>query len=403
MRDQRGAVDLTECARTQPATRGARRARGGQRGGVSPSWCMLGPMSSGRPRVPASAVAAAAVVTTMVLCLFGAATGSGTAAAFASAADGYPDGLQVSPGHLSAGSATTALHLENTTVVDGTRRVSTGLSGRVSLVGRARSGYVVLTVSLNGADRTLWRVRTDGSLVRLRRLGADSLDGGLPVVSADGRRVAYLAPSATSTRAAVLRVRDGALLGAHRFRGLAEILDFRRRLLLTTATPARTFYYDAASDGVAVTLDRTLTWADVAHDRAIVQVPDPAGPHGVCIDWTRLSAPDLVIWHSCTDIPIALSPSGARLVATYLTVDGPGPTLVQLRESETGNVLLTLRTTGYFGLVHWESDSSLLLDTWRNGREAIVRVRLDGSLERVSALVRNPQGIDVLRWSFPTR
>lgn len=369
------------------------------------------PAPGHRPPTAAPIVALLALGLGLGLAL--AIAGPSAAARSRTAADGYPTGLQVVPGTLPRSPAPTSLHVEAGTVVDGRRRLRTGLAGSLLLLGRSGTGYVVLVTSTSGTDRALWRIDRDGRPARLRRLGSASADGGLPILSADGRRVAYLAPGSATTRATVLRVRDGRSVGAHRFHGQLLALDFHRRLLLSGTRPTRTVYWDPG-DGAVTTAPRSagsrqLIRADVFLDRAVTLVDDPAGPGGVCVDWTRLSDAARVLWHSCADVPVRLSPSGALMLTTQLSADGPGPGLLQVRDADTSVVRATFRTTGYFGDWSWESDKAVLLTTWRNGRSSAVRFTLaadlpdGGTLERVSALVPGTLGDNRLEWSFPPR
>ena len=282
------------------------------------------------------------------------------------------------------------------------RTVSTGRSGVLTLVGRARSGYVVLTTTDSGSATTLRRVRTDGSTVTLHAVGRRYASDAH--VSPDGRRVAYTTTGRTSTTVFVRKSRDGSLLARKSYAGFSEVLAHRQRVLLSGFSTGVVRWFDPATRSTVVLDSPPLASADLRHDRAVQIVEDPVnGFDGICLVYARLSDPTDTRWRSCTEKPLATSPNGRRMVTTNIAADGLGTGVLQVRDAETFAVSATLRTSGYFGQLHWEDDNSFVVFTWRKGRAAMVRYALDGTLERVSEVVRmDVAGTSSLQWSFPT-
>ena len=331
------------------------------------------------------------------------ATAAGTAATSALAApgDSYPAGTAVVPGNLSRGPEVTSLHSEGTTIVDGRRTVSTGLAGRLSLVGRARGGYVILTRATDSSTAVLRRVRLDGSTLRLRSLPPTAADDFQ--VSPDGRRVAYTTSGQGRSTLVVRRTSDGSLVARHRFPTFVQLLDVKRRVLVSATGPDRMVWFDPAAEAIEVTLGVAPLSADIVADRIVYPVQDPVnGFDGICLVRARLSDPADIRWRSCTDKPLAISPDGRRMITTYIQADGLGTSVLQIRDAETFAVTATLRTSGYFGNLGWEDNNSFVTFTWRKGRAAYVRYALDGTLQRVSRLVRVADaGESPLDWTFP--
>ncbi len=305
---------------------------------------------------------------------------------------------------MHRGPAPTTLHTEGQSIIDGRVTVVTTLPGRLQVLGRAPSGYIVLTRNDEGTTRTLWRARRDGSAVWLRELGGYRTGEELRV-SSTGSRIAYtrhLRARPFRTRVFVVRSSDGTVVGSRLFRGGVEVLDFQRRVLLGGSGPDRVLWYSARTDHVTARRGFDLSSADLRHNRAVVRVEDPVnGWDGLCLVYAPLSRPSHQLWRSCTDRPLAFSPDGSRMVTTFIGADGPGTGMLQVRVSDTNKVLATLHTSGFFVQPYWEDDRSFVVHTWRKGKAAVLRVSRDGTIRRVSKVVSEHGGEDELRWSFP--
>ncbi len=337
-------------------------------------------------------------VGSVLACVTGAAVAAALVGPVPAASTERPRGVVVRPAQLTRSAAPTALHAVRGTIVDGGRTVRTDLTGRLWLVGRAAHGWLVVTSGPDGSDRTLWRVRPDGSTLALRRIGDG---GGDARASASGRRVALTVPAGRSTRALVLRTTDGTVVAQRRFRGYVEVLDVPARVLLTGAQPDRTLWWRPLAGTTQRVVRRGAWAADAGRDRLVQAVPDPAGYDGICLAQGRLSDPADRDWRSCTDKPLAWSPSGRRMVTTNIESDGIGPNLLQVRHAATNELRATYRTAGYFGQPYWEDDNSFLVRTWARGRATVVRITTSGRVTRVSRVLRMPDIEDFLRWSFP--
>jgi hypothetical protein len=126
------------------------------------------------------ALAAAAVLAMAVLLAGGPTTAAGGLPA------AFPNLSQIDPATLPRGAAPTTLHTEGRSIVDGRVTIRTDLSGRLQIVGRAESGYLVVSRDDEGSRHTLWRVGPDGFSHRLRELGRHGDDIR---VSPDHKRV----------------------------------------------------------------------------------------------------------------------------------------------------------------------------------------------------------------------
>lgn len=335
---------------------------------------------------------------TLATTLAGTATGPAEAAAGA-----FPDKNRIDPASVPTGPAPTTLHTEGRSIIDGGDTVDTTLPGRLQILGRFGSSYIVHTRNDDDGTQALWRVRKDGSALRLRDL--DDRTGEEIRLGSYGNRIAYteeLAGRPFRTRVFVLRSGDGSVVDSRLLRGHVEVVDFAAKVLLTGIQPKRTVWYLANRDEITVRRGLELLSADIGLKRAVVKVKDLVnGWDGVCLVYAPLSRPRQQLWRSCTDRPLSFSPDGTRMVTTFIGSDGPGTGKLQVRVAETNKVLATLRTGGFFVQPYWEGNRSFLVHTWNKGKAAILRVSRDGTVERVSPVVSEDVGEDNLQWSFP--
>jgi hypothetical protein len=115
---------------------------------------------------------------------------------------------------------------------------------------------------------------------------------------------------------------------------------------------------------------------------------------------TRATEP---VWTDCDHQPGAFSPDGTHLVGLSTNADGPSPTLSVL-DAATGASQLDFEVTGardrVVGLesqVVWEDDEHLLATYTDGDQQYVVRLGLDGTVERVDGPVTADLGTVALR------
>ena len=113
-------------------------------------------------------------------------------------------------------------------IIDGGDTVVTTLPGRLQILGRVRVQLHRPRPATTTAAQTLWRVRTDGSALRLRDL--DDRTGEEMRLGSYGYRIAYtrdLPGRPFRTRLFVVRSSDGSLVGTRLLRGHVEVRRLR--------------------------------------------------------------------------------------------------------------------------------------------------------------------------------
>ena len=343
-------------------------------------------------------VARRPVLAAAVLCL--GATLTGTTAPASAGSSRAPD-VVIDPAAPSRGADTDLLHTRGHRIVDGDRVVRTDLSGDLSLVGRAGRGYVVLTFDPDDGSSTLWRVRRDGTAKQLRSMLERAT---VPQVSPDGDRVAWTVPGRDRTRLVVVRSTDGSLVGSVRRKGFLEVADVgNHRVLVTGLQPARTLWFRPAARTTQRLLGQQLWDADIAADRAVVAVEDPAaGVDGICLSYRELRDPSARFWRSCTDKPLSFSPDRTLMVTTDIQSDGIGPGTLEVRDAVHNTPIASYTTDGgYFGSPVWEDADSFIVRVWAGGHAAQVRITASGTLERVSRVADvKADDFRALWWTF---
>ena len=103
---------------------------------------------------------------------------------------------------------------------------------------------------------------------------------------------------------------------------------------------------------------------------------------------------DAPMWETCDRQLGAFSPDGQRLVGFADTPDGPSPTLSVL-DAVTGGAILDFEVTGardrVVGIAQavWESDQTLLATYVDGNQQYVVRLGIDGTVQRVAGPVTN--------------
>jgi hypothetical protein len=99
-----------------------------------------------------------------------------------------------------------------------------------------------------------------------------------------------------------------------------------------------------------------------------------------------------LVWKSCDYSNLRFSPDGRHVVADASYFDGPGSPSLTILDAETGEVVSDFRPTARRTVVGvsqaaWEDDDSVLAYIDEGGDQAMVRLGLDGSIERVTDVV----------------
>ncbi len=306
----------------------------------------------------------------------------------AASAGGYPAGERINPGALERGPATPLLRLVGRTLTDGTATVKVTGSPSVTLVGRLGEDYLVMT-----SDQDHQEPYTPGwQLRRVTRTGEQTVVAGGPNEQPErahlARDEAHVVLESYGRRGSVLRVLDtssGDVVARRTFPN-ASVLDVAQRRMVVGqwadgAAPSRTFWWNPFTDSTRRIAGLTGYIADVSTDRLGLLTGDPY--QGGCQKVVRLSRPREVVWRSCSDLAMAFSPTGRRMVTGHILQDGPGPLMVQVRGARGG--LLDTYRSEWFGAIHWESDRRLLLQAAGTKAVAMTRCTLR-ACERISPL-----------------
>jgi hypothetical protein len=290
--------------------------------------------------------------------------------------------IELRPRQLERGANVKIPHLEGKTVVDGDVEVTLE-AGAVRLLGKSGDDYVVGLSNRSGTGR----FRT----VRLTPEGARTvLFRDVPIweleLAADGTQVAAALPGRHRTRVRVYDATTGTLEATRRFRGFVSVLDLEDgRMVAGGWSPSRTFWWDVAGDDTARIRGRIGYEADISADRLATYTKDPYG--GGCTVVTRLTRPGHRLWKSCDQRVDTFSPGGVRMATIPILSDGVGPSDVWLHRAR--GKALAHYTALWFGLLSWESDEALLLDTNGRKKSAVVRCRIT-HCKRASALQPAP-------------
>lgn len=284
----------------------------------------------------------------------------------ASAAPAPGDPIELRPGTLERGADVRIPHLEGDTIVDGETRIP--LAGEAyELLGRSGAAYVAVVGNAAGTRFSTVRVSPGGDPALLARATVP----GQATLSDDGRHLAVeRGLTGKQTTIQVVSARTSRNLARRTFPGSVTVLDMSAgRLVLGSWAPDRTFSWNALTGATQLIVNRPGYAADIADDRLAVFTRDPF--RGGCSVVTPLTDVTEVDWRSCEERVDAFSPGGARMATVAILADGLGPTRVWARKA--GGKLLASYTTRWFGLIGWESETALLLET--NGRKLATTAR----------------------------
>ncbi len=255
----------------------------------------------------------------------------------------------------------------------------------LSLFGTSGTAYVVAVSRADGSGARILRVRPDGSTRTLIK----GQDAWSTLLSDDGE--ALLTSPYVSAKRTVVRVLDartGELVRKRAFPGSATVLDADDgRAVIGRWSPDRTFWWDYTTDETERINDRVGYTADIAAGRLASLTGDPY--QGGCSVVTDLGARPTTLWRSCGERADEFSPDGSRVATVHILSDGIGPSRVTVRTTDGGKKLASYDVKGWFGRLHWESDTALLLDTYGQKKWATVRCDV-GTCDRASCAPSDP-------------
>ncbi len=243
---------------------------------------------------------------------------------------------------------------------------------------RGVTGAVVYDDGLLVADATTFEGTVGLARVRDGRWASrEQCSSGVPAVSADGRFVAWattLCPESGDTSV-------GAIHRARASGGSEVVLPVGAGLVSVVGFLGRRIVYNLGFVGGAWTTDLAS---------APRRIPGIAGaadvsPRGLVIGYLRdgttgvVARPDgTVLWRSASGLT-SFSPEGTRVLAG----DSGGLTVLRARD---GADVASLGTPGHgeVGEVVWETERTLLAIWYDGTRTAIVRLGVDGRVERAT-------------------
>lgn len=284
-------------------------------------------------------------------------------------------------GALDRGEGPRVPQVLGTTILDGGRKVEVD-AREVHLLGASGDDYVAIVYGDSGAG-AVERIDADGTrtvLVEGANHGYLVSDDGEQLwetrVRGGGRSVVVVRDTATGERE-----------GRRAFGNVVTVLDASEgRAVLGIEEPARTLWWNSASDATKRITDRYGYAADIAADRFAVLTGDPLA--GGCSTVATLSAPRTTLWRSCDHAVLAFSPNGRRLITHTLYLDGP-VSQVQVR-GDHGKLFRTYRVKGGgLGSWGWEDNRAALLLAQGPEKSAIVRCEA-GDCERASRTIASP-------------
>jgi WD40 repeat protein len=287
-------------------------------------------------------------------------------AAFATPAFAAEPTTELRPAQLERGADVQIPHVEGNYVVDGDVRV--GFASRPSLLGTSDDAFIVWL-----SDGRILRVEPSGARMLIHKGNDVSLE-----VSADGSRLAVVTGDSSSSKVRIIDTFTADTVKTRTFSaGWVQALDFEgNRIVLSAFTSAdtRTWIWNTLRNSVRQISDRPGYLADLATNRLAIYTKDPYD--GGCTKLMTISAPHEVLWRSCADRITALSPAATRMATIDILSDGLGPNRVTLRGAHGG--ALASYTSQWFGLITFETNKALLLETNGSKKAALVRCTLQG-------------------------
>ncbi len=242
------------------------------------------------------------------------------------------------------------------------------------LVGRTADGWLVKSFD-GGNTWTLWSIR-DGK--RYSLTSSTPTEGEVVNYRLSRNRQRFLVHGFDGDRTTSISVRDlnNAQVDTQSFPGgwFGNVLAFSGSELIVNVTDTQRWDVDAHSvDALGV----DAAGADIGH--GLLFVTDPAtGESGP----TSLESPGTPPW-TAKMAQVGVSPGGGRV----LSRDTLGGDLLTVYNRETGavRVSFSVRLLSYDAPI-WESNRSFVFIATVNELETLVRCRINGSCQRISAI-----------------
>jgi hypothetical protein len=171
------------------------------------------------------------------------------------------------------------------------------------------------------------------------------------------------------SRFRVINVATGKIRTDRTVSGFGRILDATRTKAYLSDFDLGTFTLNAKGRNYTRISRKPAGQLSVSNNLMSVWTADPYA--GGCNKVVRVDAPRTKVWKSCKERVEAFNTDGTGFATVDLLSDGIGPGTVWTR---TLDGTLTARyTTNWFGLITWESPTSLLLEANGNQASALVR------------------------------
>ncbi|MEP9364525.1 hypothetical protein ABLE68_16280 [Nocardioides sp. CN2-186] len=292
--------------------------------------------------------------------------------------------ISLRPASIERGADATGPRVVGSTLRDGDVRVRLDWPN-VSLLGTSGTAYVVAVSDTDGSHAKVLRMSPSGHTTTV----VTGRDASNVLLSADGDEL-LSAPWASRKHTTVKAIdaRTGDLVRKHTFRGSATVLAADTgRAVIGSWGPDRTLWWDYTTDETKRISKRAGYAADIAADRVASYTGDPYDDG--CSVVTDLGAHPSTLWRSCDERVDEFSPDGSRVATVYILSDGIGPGRVTVSRTDGGKKLASYDVKGWFGQLRWESDTSLLLDTY--GKKQWATIRCDrATCDRATRLRSTP-------------
>ena len=108
------------------------------------------------------------------------------------------------------------------------------------------------------------------------------------------------------------------------------------------------------------------------------------------------------VWDTCDHRIGPFSPSGAYVAGIDPEADGPGSPTISVLDAATGEELMTFEAAlprrtvgGFWTQMAWDGDEALVARLWRGEDYFMMRLGLDGSVQRIDIPSAGASGLTV--------